>query len=93
MTDRPRRKSVFSLVLLLGGVMAVPAGSADKGRQQGCPDGPCVLVAYYSETGNTEEMARAVAAGAAKTPGVNVVVRRVTNVKKPDLLSPAERSH
>jgi len=87
MAAPPRRKAILLLVLWLGVVTAVPAASAEKGRQQVSPDGPCVLVAYYSETGNTEEMARAVAAGAAETQGVKVVVRRVTDVKKPDLLA------
>jgi NAD(P)H dehydrogenase (quinone) len=37
-----------------------------------CSSTPRILVVYYSRTGNTEKMARAVAGGAAAIPGVGV---------------------
>jgi NAD(P)H dehydrogenase (quinone) len=44
-----------------------------------------VLVAYYSLRGNTETMARAVAEGAGRVPGVAVRLRKVDEVTKEDL--------
>ena len=46
-----------------------------------------VLVAYYSVTGNTERMARAVAEGSARVSGVTTVVKKVDEVIKEDLTS------
>ncbi len=40
-----------------------------------------ILVAYYSETGNTEKMAQAVRDGAASVPGVEVTLQKTTEVK------------
>jgi NAD(P)H dehydrogenase (quinone) len=46
---------------------------------------PRILVAYYSLTGNTEQMARGVAAGIGRVPGVTAVVKQVAEVTKQDL--------
>jgi NAD(P)H dehydrogenase (quinone) len=43
------------------------------------------LVAYYSLTGNTEQMARGVAEGISRVPGVTAVVKPVSEVSKQDL--------
>jgi NAD(P)H dehydrogenase (quinone) len=44
-----------------------------------------VLVAYYSRTGNTEKMAQAVADGA-RASGVEVVLKRIGDIKAAELL-------
>jgi NAD(P)H dehydrogenase (quinone) len=46
-----------------------------------------ILVAYYSRTGNTEEMAQAVAEGVKSVPGSEVVLKKVGEVTKADLES------
>jgi NAD(P)H dehydrogenase (quinone) len=46
---------------------------------------PHVLVAYSSLTGNTEKMARGVAEGIRRVPGVTAVVKQVGDVTKQDL--------
>jgi NAD(P)H dehydrogenase (quinone) len=46
---------------------------------------PRILVAYYSLTGNTEQMARGVAEGIGRAPGVTAVVKQVGEVTKQDL--------
>ncbi len=45
-----------------------------------------VLVVYHSETGNTEQMALAVAEGAAGVDGIEVVLKNVNTVQVADLL-------
>lgn len=44
-----------------------------------------ILVVYDSKTGNTEKMAFAVAEGAEKVSGVNVIVKRVDQTRLEDL--------
>lgn len=44
-----------------------------------------VLVAYHSDTGNTEQLAHAVAEGARRVTGVQVTTRRVTDVAAEEL--------
>ena len=44
-----------------------------------------VLVAYYSRSGNTEQMARGVVEGIQRVPGVAALLRRVSEVSKADL--------
>jgi NAD(P)H dehydrogenase (quinone) len=46
-----------------------------------------VLVAYHSQSGNTERMAEAVAEGAKGIPGTTVVMKRVGQVTADDLFS------
>lgn len=45
-----------------------------------------VLVVYHSETGNTEQMALAVAEGAAGVDGIEVVLKNVNTIQVADLL-------
>ncbi|MCL4784327.1 MAG: flavodoxin family protein [Bryobacterales bacterium] len=44
-----------------------------------------ILVAYHSESGNTEKLAAAIARGAQSLEGAAVVVKRVSEVRKEDL--------
>jgi multimeric flavodoxin WrbA len=44
-----------------------------------------VLVAYYSRTGNTEQMARGVVEGVRRVPGVEAAIKKVSEVSKGDL--------
>jgi NAD(P)H dehydrogenase (quinone) len=46
-----------------------------------------VLVSYYSESGNTEKLAKAIAKGAMEVPDVEVVSKRVEETSLDDLLS------
>lgn len=46
---------------------------------------PTVLIVYYSLSGNTEAMARGVAAGAEAVAGVEVVLKTVAEVSREDL--------
>jgi NAD(P)H dehydrogenase (quinone) len=46
-----------------------------------------ILVAYHSQSGNTERMAEAVVAGAREMPGTQVVMKRVGQVTADDLFS------
>jgi NAD(P)H dehydrogenase (quinone) len=46
---------------------------------------PRILVAYYSLTGNTEQMAGGVAEGIRRVPGVTAIVKKVDEVTKQDL--------
>ena len=44
-----------------------------------------ILIAYYSRTGNTEQMARGVLEGAKRAPAVAAMLRKVGEVSKEDL--------
>ena len=44
-----------------------------------------VLVLYHSQDGNTEKMARHVAVGAADIPGIEVVIKSVTEATRDDV--------
>ena len=84
-------RQIMLLVLLVLALMVPPAGLADepmpprpKPKIRGAV-APRVLVAYYSLTGNTEKMARGVAEGIGRVPGVKAVVKRVEEVTKQDL--------
>ena len=57
--------------------------SADESAQPAVK----VLVAYHSQSGNTERMAEAVVEGAKSLPGTTVVLKRVGQVTADDLLS------
>ncbi len=45
-----------------------------------------VLIVYHSQTGNTEEMARAVAEGARSVAGTDVVLKRAFDANADDLI-------
>jgi NAD(P)H dehydrogenase (quinone) len=44
-----------------------------------------VLVLFHSQDGNTEKMARHVAAGAADIPGIEVIIKSVTEANRDDV--------
>ena len=46
-----------------------------------------VLVSYYSESGNTEKLAKAIAQGAEEVPDVKVLLKRVDETSLDDLQS------
>ncbi|UCG49204.1 MAG: NAD(P)H-dependent oxidoreductase [Phycisphaerales bacterium] len=83
------RHCVFLPVLLLCGwaLVEVPAspnaGSAGDDVAAGPP--VRILVAYYSRTGNTEQMAGGVVEGTRRVKGVVTVLKRVGDVSKEDL--------
>ena len=45
-----------------------------------------ILVAYHSDTGNTEKMAQAVSKGAGSVAGVNVTLRKTVDVKDDEIV-------
>lgn len=50
---------------------------------------PTVLISYYSKTGNTQQMAEAVARGASRVPGVVVKLKTLDETTTDDLLQAA----
>lgn len=82
------RKPVALLILFAFGLAAlVPASLADDAAppKVGAAAPPRVLVGYYSHTGNTEQMARGVAEGIRRVPGVTALVKPIGEVTKQDL--------
>lgn len=67
-----------ALAVASGGETPEPAKTAEKGTVH-------VLVAYYSRTGNTEQMARGVVEGIKRVPGVIAALKKVSEVSKADL--------
>jgi NAD(P)H dehydrogenase (quinone) len=70
--------------------LAVAAGAAAPGEKPAPPDAAGgrtvrVLVAYYSLSGNTKQMAQGVAEGTRRVPGVVTLVKEVDKVSKDDL--------
>ena len=78
----PRTALVFLGVLVLPTTVSAADG---EGKAAGARPHPHILVAYYSLTGNTEQMARGVAEGIGRVPGVTAVVKKVDEVTKQDL--------
>jgi NAD(P)H dehydrogenase (quinone) len=68
----------LALVEPRGGEAPTAAAPAPAGKVR-------VLVAYYSRTGNTEQMARGVVAGVERVPGVAVSLKKVEEVSPADL--------
>lgn len=81
------RTQVVPLILgiLVLGFPAAACAEGDTPPKQGDPRAPSVLVAYYSSTGNTEQMARGVAEGIGRVPGVKATVKQVGEVTRQDL--------
>ncbi len=82
------RKTIQPLLLRTSALIALVATAfADETAplKNGGRASPRVLVAYDSLTGNTEQMARGVAEGVRRVPGVIVVVKQVGEVSKQDL--------
>ncbi len=67
------------IVLFIVLVVAAAPVSADQNDTH-------VLIVYYSMTGNTEEMARAVAEGVGSVDGAVAVLKTVDEVEKDDLI-------
>ena len=74
-----KRAGVLCTVAVLA-LYASPGDAAD-------PAPVIVLVTYHSATGNTEKMAQGVAEGAKAVSGTSVVLKRVGEVIRDDLLS------
>lgn len=72
------RRSALVFALLLATVPTVGAAEAAPSTR--------ILVAYHSETGNTEALADLVQAGAASVEGVEVWLRRVDEVSDEEIL-------
>ncbi|MCY2950417.1 MAG: NAD(P)H-dependent oxidoreductase [Planctomycetota bacterium] len=80
-------KQIVTLILLTLVLAVSVAAFAGEAVPPKVGDGasPRVLVAYYSLTGNTEQMAHGVAEGIRRVPGVMAVVKKVDEVTKQDL--------
>jgi NAD(P)H dehydrogenase (quinone) len=76
--------ALFPLLLV---VPVATAGAADVPTTTGDSQGKSVrvLVAYYSRTGNTQQMAQGVAEGTKRVPGAVAVVKPVDQISKQDL--------
>jgi len=82
------RRKPIELGILLSWVLTLPTAVALADAPPpatGPQTSPRILVAYYSLTGNTEQMARGVVEGIRRVPGVAVVVKQVADVTKQDL--------
>jgi len=67
--------------LFLSAILLLVLGLFDVFAQQAQ-----VLIAYHSETGNTEAMAKAVAEGAESVGAVEIVIKSVSDISETDLL-------
>ena len=80
------RRVVLFTLLLFTLTASVPISLADEVASTEVKGAsPRIVVAYYSLTGNTEKMARGVAEGIGRVPGVTAVVKKVDEVTKQDL--------
>ena len=80
------QRVVLSALFLLTLTASAPISLADEVAPPNRNDAaPRILIAYYSLTGNTEKMARGVAEGIGRVPGVTTVVKKVDEVTKQDL--------
>ena len=77
-----RLVTAFLAILACGVTTAVPAVQASDGAGA---DTVRVLVVYHSLTGNTQQMAEAIAEGARRVPGAEVVVKTVAEADNDDL--------
>ena len=81
-------KQIVALVLL---TLALPVSLVATFAAESVPPkigagaSPRILIAYYSLTGNTEQMAGGVAEGIRRVPGVTAIVKKVDEVTKQDL--------
>lgn len=80
--------SPAGILLRVIGLFFVSFGCPQVGAQVASqPESLQVLVAYHSLSGNTEEMAKSVAAGARSIPGTSVLLQRVGEVTAEVLFS------
>jgi NAD(P)H dehydrogenase (quinone) len=82
---RPRKRIAAAILLIAVASSGAAALAGEPAPSRGKGALPRVLVAYYSLTGNTEKMARGVAEGIGRVPGVAAVVKPVGEVTKQDL--------
>lgn len=81
---RPTLIVLIHLLLATAGRAAAADETADTGKARAAQH-TRILVAYYSMTGNTQRMAVAVAKGARRVDGIDVVVKKVDEISKEDL--------
>jgi NAD(P)H dehydrogenase (quinone) len=84
----PRRLPCWMILLVLLPAAATPPAHCGDGPARARPadaQSVTVLVAYYSLTGNTQEMAGGVAEGIKRVPGAAAIVKKVEDVSKDDL--------
>ena len=77
-----------SCVLAWAGAPGASAAQVNRAREQAATAKPApvkVLVVFYSATGNTEKMARAVAEGVRSVPGAGVTVKACNEVTAEDV--------
>jgi NAD(P)H dehydrogenase (quinone) len=85
-TSWPGKWNVLWILLPFTLAAPLPASrAAEAVPRSGNRTSPRILVAYYSLTGNTEQMARGVAEGIGRVPGVTAVVKQAGEVTKQDL--------
>jgi NAD(P)H dehydrogenase (quinone) len=85
-TSASSRGLTFALVALsLAGTASGQAPPTASSRP--VPASVTLLVAYYSKTGATETMARAVADGARSVAGTEVLLKTIESVKEADLMT------
>jgi len=79
--------TALALLLLLPAPYTAWAGPDEQSQPANSLKGQTVrvLVAYYSLSGNTERLARGVAEGTKRVPGVAATVKKVNEVSKADL--------
>lgn len=77
----PEKLSIPALLLLLGLFINPNA--------HGQAEPPQLLIVYYSQSGNTEKMAKGVEEGAQKVDSVAVILKKVSDVTKADVESAA----
>lgn len=84
---KPRHSLLGLVTVILTPVCWPLAASPAGGGEDARSDQPAVrvLVAYYTLSGNTEQMAQAVAAGVRRVPGVVASVKKVEDATKADL--------
>ncbi len=85
-TFRLGDRAVLLTLLLFALTAAAPTSLAgEAARPDGNAASPRILIAYYSLTGNTEQMARGVVEGVHRVPGVKAILKKVDEVTKQDL--------
>ena len=88
-TQRPTGGRIFALVLAIAAFGAAPVGSSIALAADAAADARQVrvLVAYYSHTGNTRQVAQAVVEGVKQVSGAQAALKEVGDVSKEDLVN------
>lgn len=87
MNKVPRMFTITISFFVLAGLLLFFGVENDGGSLLAQTKKGRVLIVYYSATGNTERMARAVAEGAGKVDGVEVLLKTVAEVTQADVES------